>query len=405
MLRGATLMSGRVADVAIDSTTQKIEIIGVVDPKPLDVIEDCTDMVVFPSAVEPHAHLDKVLLCESGQNIKNPSGDLEGAISAMRNVTLSPRDVYRRAKAAVLEMVGNGTTLIRTHVDVRSGVGISSIYPLIELKNWLRDEQIAELQIACLLGSPIAGVNGREHRRLLSRAIDVGIDVVGGCPYLDEDPRSALEVLMDASFDAGLPMDLHTDETLDQRTLTITDLIEAVDKRGVGSGIAASHCVSLSMQEYEIQTSVAIKLAELGISVIVLPQTNLFLQARNISSAAPRGIAPIKLLGEFGVKVAAGSDNARDPFCSMGRMDMFETASLLVMAAHLRPDQAWYSCSGGGREVLGYPDQGVEVGAQADLVLVDGANFASAIAKGSAKRTVIHKGRITSRTSVEREYF
>lgn len=404
ILQGVTLSSGRVTDIAIDSTTTKIEGIGDIEVSHFDNIEDCKGMVALPAAVEPHAHLDKALLSEFGQNVRNHRGDLAGAIKVMKEIQITPEDVFKRAKTAVLEMVGNGTTLIRTHVDVREGVGIANIEPLLELKRWLANENLAELQVAGLIGSPITGRNGRIHRRLLQQAVEGGIDVIGGCPYLEEDSKGALEILMNSAHDAKKPLDLHTDETLDPDIFTLSELIDATEKRGIGAGITASHCVSLGVQELDRQWSVGTQLLELGISVIVLPQTNLYLQARNFTIAPPRGIAPISLLRKIGVTVAAGSDNARDPFCEMGRMDMLETASLLVMAAHLTPDEAWDACSLSGRKVLGHASDGLELGAVADIVLLEGPNFVSAIAKASARRIVIHRGRVSIRTNVDRQF-
>lgn len=404
ILRGATLPRGEVADVAVDSETSLITEIGQISAGVSDTVEDCSGMMMLPAPVEPHAHLDKALLNESEYGIQNPKGDLAGAIDAMRMIRLHPEDVFNRAKLSLLEMVANGTTLIRTHVDVREAVGTSSLRALGEVARWANKSGLAELQIACLIGTPITGARGKENRRLLSKALDDGADVIGGCPYLEDDPKKALSILMDAAFDANKPLDLHTDETLDPKVFTIIDLIDAVGERGVGAGVTASHCVSLSMQDPDLQFETGRRLGELGISVIVLPQTNLYLQARGISQSPPRGIAPISLLREIGVTVAAGSDNARDPFCSVGRMDMLETAGLLVLGAHMRPDDAWYACSAMGRRVLGYPEADISVGSIANLLLIEGPNLASAIAKASAKRYVVHRGQMVVRSTVEREF-
>ena len=47
------------------------------------------------------------------------------------------------------------------------------------------------------------------------------------------------------------------------------------------AGTVASHCVSLGMQTIDVQRSVAEQVAAAGVAVVVLPQTNLFLQARD----------------------------------------------------------------------------------------------------------------------------
>ena len=81
--------------------------------------------------------------------------------------------------------------------------------------------------------------------------------------------------------EAGLPVDLHTDETLNPAMLALEDLAERVIATGFEHGVAASHCVTLALQPERRQQEVAEKVAAAGISVIALPHTNLFLQGRD----------------------------------------------------------------------------------------------------------------------------
>ena len=57
----------------------------------------------------------------------------------------------------------------------------------------------------------------------------------------------------------------------------------------------------------------------------------------------PRGLTAVRALRDAGVNVAAGADNLQDPFNPVGRACPFETAGLMVMAAHDLPVQAWRS--------------------------------------------------------------
>jgi cytosine deaminase len=98
------------------------------------------------------------------------------------------------------------------------------------------------------------------------------------------------------------------------------------------------------------QRAVARKAAAAGISVVCLPQTNLYLQANGLHTAPPRGLAPVRVLLEEGVNVCAGGDNLQDPFNPMGRADPLEAANLLVTVA-LDPQEAL---------ATGAPDRRVE---------------------------------------------
>jgi cytosine deaminase len=105
---------------------------------------------------------------------------------------------------------------------------------------------------------------------------------------------------------------------------------------------------------------------------------------------------------DAGVVVAAGADNVRDPFCSMGRLDALETAALMVMTAHLTPAEAWEACTTAARRVLGLPAVAVAVGSPAELLIVEGASLADAMAGAGERRIVIHQGRVVATTQVER---
>ena len=81
----------------------------------------------------------------------------------------------------------------------------------------------------------------------------------------------------------------------------------------------------------------------------------------------------------FGAVVAAGADNLQDPFNPLGRGCPFETAALMVLAAHLSPAEAWASVTG---------PRGIAVGQPADLIAVRASSLREAIAMGAPDRQV-----------------
>ena len=132
------------------------------------------------------------------------------------------------------------------------------------------------------------------QRALLREAIAMGIDVVGGCPHLETDPPPPTTDYSTLAAEAGLPIDLHTDETLNPSMLALEDLAERVVATGFPHHVAASHCVSLGMQSEIRQREVAEKVAAAGISVVALPHTNLFLQGRDCQVAMPRAVTAVE---------------------------------------------------------------------------------------------------------------
>ena len=96
-------------------------------------------------------------------------------------------------------------------------------------------------------------------------------------------------------------------------------------------------------------------MAEAGVSVISLPQTNLYLQGRDAEAAKPRGLTALAALHGAGVKVAAGGDNIQDPFNPMGRADPLEAASLFLSAGQLDVATAFDAVAASARSVCGWP--------------------------------------------------
>ena len=349
---------------------------------PAALVED--GYLLLPAFAEPHAHLDKAFLAE---RVPNPTGDLMGAILAMdaARPTITVADTIERAERAARLMLTNGTTAIRTHVDATTGNGLMSVEALIDVRERLRG--VVDIQICALTGWPSIGPEGADARALLREAIAMGVDVVGGCPHLETDPHEANENFLSIAAEAGLAVDLHTDECLDADVLALEDLARRVIDSGFPHPVVASHCVSLGMQTEARQQEVSDLVAAAGISVVVLPQTNLFLQGRSHQSCMPRALTAVKALRAAGVNVAAGADNLQDPFNPVGRADALETASLMVMAAHLLPDEALATVTSAPRQAMGLSDPG-------DRVAIHAASVREAIAMAPGGRIVL-RARLT----------
>jgi cytosine deaminase len=312
--------------------------------------------------------------------------------------TMTVEDNAERAERAVRLLVANGVTAIRSHADTTLDNGLRSIEALARVRERVAD--LVDLQIVALVSWPITGPAGADQRALLREALGAGADVVGGCPHLEDDPGAANEVLLDIAADAGRQIDLHTDETLDAGILGLRDLAALVARSGFAHGVTASHCVSLGVQPADVQDAVADEVAAAAVSVVTLPQTNLYLQGRAHRVASPRGLTALGALLGAGANVAGGADNLQDPFNLVGRGDPLETAALLVMAGHLSPEQAYHAVSTAGRVALGLPEVTIEPGQPAELLAIRASTLRDAIASASADRVVVHRGRVVSRTRV-----
>jgi cytosine deaminase len=402
ILHNARDRSGRRIDVAVDESGTIVDVRAAVSVEPGDEVLDLNGWLLVPSLVEPHAHLDKALTADK---VPNPRGDLMGAIDAW--IDAASRGVFgldemtERGVRTLERLLFAGVTHVRTHVNVGDG---DPEFVHLRAVRAAADEMrgLVDVQLVALMHSPLAGAEGSVNRRMLAQALDIGVDLVGGCPHLEEDGVGMIDVVLDAAADAGVGLDLHVDETLDPSMTRLVDLARLVSDRGFDDPVTASHCVSLSMQSPAVQEAVARSVAEARIAVVSLPQTNLFLQGWDHPTAMPRGIAPIDVLRRNGVVVAAGGDNVQDPFNPMGRCDPLETAALLVMASHQRAEDAFSMVTDESRRVLGLPLVDVQVGRVADVVAVDATSVREMLAEAPVARRVFRSGREVAVTTTSR---
>jgi cytosine deaminase len=398
LLRGVQLATRQVVDVRLHG--ERIEAVGA--PGTLPPAPDSLDLsgyLLLPAPAEPHAHINTALTAD---RIPNPAGDLDGAIAAWHHyqASVTHDDFVDRATRAALLGLANGTTAIRTHIDIDETVGTKAVQALLEVRERLRD--LVDLQLVPL-PVKLTGPECAEVQAVLRKAMELGVDVVGGCPHLDPDPVAYHQLALSLAAEFGCPVDLHTDETLDHSVLYLPHLADLVAETRFPHGVTASHCVSLGVQPPEVVADIAKRVAAAGMAVVCNPQTNLVLQARGWPSAPPRGLTALRSLVEAGVTVAGGGDNLRDPFNPVGRADPLETASLLVTAGHLTLEEAYAAVSSGARAAMGLPEVQVAPGFPAELLAVQASSLGEAIAGGTS-RVVIHQGRVVSRTTITREF-
>ena len=358
-----------------------------------NAVIDLRGNLVLPSFAEPHAHLDKAFLAD---RVPNPTGDLMGAILGLEEIrdSITFDDIVERSCMAVQLLSRNGVTAVRTHADTTLTGGLTPVLALLETKR--RCAHFMDVQVAALLDWPISGPNAQPRLELARAAIEAGVDVVGGCPHLDENPHQAIDTLLSLAIDSGLPLDLHADENLRPTSDDLEYLADSILRNNIQHQVTASHCVSLSAQSPADIARISEKVAAANISVVALPLTNLFLQSRDVQSVAPRGITPTRALSSAGVTVAAGADNLQDPFNILGRGDPLETAALMVLAAHETPVRAMDMVTTNSHHVISPGRSFLTVGDKADFVVVTATNLREAIAMGPPDRTVVYGGVVIS---------
>jgi cytosine deaminase len=389
VLRNATLPDGTHHDIQLhDGRVGAILPSGLGSHATGDDVLDLTGFLLLAAPAEPHAHLDKAL---SWDLINPPMGDLQLAISSWRaySSVMTADSIADRAREQALKMLSNGTTAIRSHVDMLSGdQPLRGVHALVQVRDELAG--LMDIELVALAGWDAADST-------IEAALDLGVNLVGGAPYLAPDPHADLVRLLAIAERRGVGVDMHTDEGLGGEP-TIVELARIV--RDWTQPVSAGHCVRLGTLEPAELSEVIAEVLASDIGIISLPITNLYLQGWQHPVSTPRGLTALRALLDAGVRVGAGADNVRDPFNPVGRSDALETASLLVTAGHLTLDEAYLAVSNGARSVMSLPEAGVTVGAAAELLAVRGANLSDVVANASAERFVIHAGNLVAQSTV-----
>jgi cytosine deaminase len=394
-LQGATLPDGTRCDVrVVGERIAAVAGAGALDPASGDEVLDLAGYVLLPAPAEPHAHLDKVL---SADTVGVHAHDLIAAIEAWHahRETIDADEIAGRATEGARMLLAHGATAVRTHVDVGPGIELRAAEALVRVREALRD--VMDIQIVAL-SYPLTGPDGEANVRRLREAAAIGVDLIGGAAHIDPDPTGSIETALQVASEAGLPVDIHMDEHT-RGDLDLSAL--AARARSFAHAVTASHCVGLGSLPGSVPDDVPRDVAAAGVSVVTLPQTNLYLQGRGQRQATPRGLTAIAALRAAGALVAGGGDNFQDPFIPIGSGDPLQSAQLLVSAAQLDPDDAYELVSDAARAVMGLEPVRLEHGAPAELLAVRASSLREAVATTTEARVVMHAGRVVARTVVE----
>lgn len=339
--------------------------------------------VAFPGLVNLHAHADRAFTVDSFRP-RSFSDALTASAAARAAFTVE--DVAARALRLFERSVSHGVTRIRTHTDVDGIVELRSMLGVLSAKQQVAGKLDVEIVAFSTSKNDLAEADASAR---LKDAVAMGANLIGASLNASANPAQALAALLDLAEATGLPVDLHLDEHLEPHRMLAGQVADAITARALQGRVTLSHLCVLSALNPKIAGELIKKLARAEVTVVALPETNLYLQERERGEEegpVRRGLAPIRELRAAGIEVRLGTDNVRDWFFPFGDADMLDTALVAAVAAHLDDEAELIAAICGGRRAI-------EEGAAADLVLARGASFDDALARRSADRTVFKAGR------------
>jgi cytosine deaminase len=403
LIRGATLPDGRLnQDIAVRDG-RIVAVAPAIDGDAREVIEAGGNLLT-PPFVDPHFHMDATL--SLGLPRMNVSGTLLEGIALWGELrpTLTVEAVVDRALRYCDLAVSKGLLAVRSHVDV-SDPKLVTVQALLEVR--ARVAPYLDLQ---LVAFPQDGFyRGPDAEAALLRALDMGVDVVGGIPHFErtmDAGRESVEALCRIAADRGLRVDMHCDETDDPMSRHVETLAAQTVRFGLQGRVSGSHLTSMhSMDNYYVSKLLPL-MAEAGMAAIPNPLINMMLQGRHDTYPKRRGLTRIPEMLDAGIPVALGQDCVLDPWYSMGSGDLLDVAHMAVHATQMGSvaDKAklFDAVTTVPAQVLGLEGYGLEPGCHADMVLLQARDPAEAIRLRPVRLKVIRRGKVISETPPER---
>jgi len=359
---------------------------------------DLDGRLVTPGLVEAHIHLDKALLAD---RVSGSAGTAAEAIrltgQAKRGFTTA--DIVARARRVLDMAVAAGTTAMRAHVEVDPIIGLAGMEAMLALER--EYAPAVDIQLCAFAQEGILQAPGTE--RLLRRALEMGADVVGGCPYNDTDAARHIEIVFALAREFAVDADFHVDFFDEPEHLHVREIVRQTERLGWQKRVAVGHLTELAALPPAEQAALTADLARAGIGVISLPLTDLYLMGRADTRNVRRGLTPIRRLLEAGVPVALASNNIRNPFTPIGTADPTHLTFVGAVAAHMGTPELMRELVGTvttyPARILNLRDYGCAAGCRADLVAWDCRRPEEIVTSLPARRLVVKGGRV----SVEHE--
>ena len=365
---------------------------------------DAQGLLLSPPFVDAHFHMDATL--SYGLPRVNQSGTLLEGIALWGELKplLTQEAQMERALAYCDWAVAKGLLAIRSHVDV-CDPRLLAVEALLEVKR--RVAPYIDLQLVAFPQDGVmrGSLGPQQHMDNLKRALDMGVDVVGGIPHFERtmaDGALSVKLLCELAAERGLRVDMHCDESDDPLSRHVETLAFETQRLGLQGRVTGSHLTSMhSMDNYYVSKLLPL-MAEAQLQVVANPLINITLQGRHDTYPKRRGMTRVPELLAAGINVAFGHDCVMDPWYSLGSGDMLEVAHMGLHVAQMTSQSAMRQCfdavTVNPARILGLQGYGLEVGCNADFVLLQAHDPVEAIRLRATRLQVFKRGKLLAQT-------
>ena len=363
---------------------------------------DAAGQLVTPPFVDSHFHMDATLALHD-QERRNVSGTLLEGIALWGD--LKPEQTVERITERAMKLlswsIARGTLAIRSHVDI-CDPQLRAVEALVAVR-----EQIKPYVDLQLVAFPQDGyLRDPKAKAQLTRALDLGVDVIGGIPHFErtmDDGAESVRQLCELAAERGLMVDMHCDESDDPLSRHIESLAYHTQRCGLQGRVTGSHLTSMhSMDNYYVSKLLPL-MAEARINAICNPLVNMVLQGRHDTYPKRRGLTRVKEMLAAGINVALGHDDIVDPWYPLGSHDMLEVAHMGVHALHMsgttEMEQLFGAVTRNAARILNLEGYGLEPGCYADMVVLQAPDPIEALRLRATRLKVIRRGRVIAESA------
>jgi cytosine deaminase len=355
---------------------------------------DLGGRLVSSGLIETHIHLDKSCILD---RCKAEKGDLEEAIQEVARAKkgFTPDDVYARARKTLEKSILNGTTHMRTQLEVDPGIGLrglEGVRRLIDEYRWAIDIEICIFPQEGLLNNP-----GTDE--LMVEALKNGGSVVGAAPYTDSNPHGQIDRIFAMAREFDIDIDMHLDFAPTADNLDLLYVCEQTEKFNYGGRVAIGHVTKLSAAAPDLLARCGKRMADAGVALTVLPSTDLYLMGRHQDHSVMRGVTPSHRLLHHGVNCSLSTNNVLNPFTPFGDCSLVRMANLYANICQVGAKgdirECFHMISSRSARLMNLKNYGLAPGCLADVVVFDATSAEEAVAELAPVLYAFKRGRKT----------
>jgi cytosine deaminase len=301
--------------------------------------------------------------------------------------------ISENARRAVALAALHGNLHIRALADVDTKARLEGVKALLRVRDEFRG--VVDVQVVAFAQDGIVREPGAAA--LMSEAMRLGADVVGGIPWIeatDADQAEHVRFCFELAREFDKDVSMLLDDAGDARLRTLELMARATIARGWEGRALAHHCRAMALYDEAYFRELVPLLKRARVPVVTDPHTGpLHARVRELLAA--------------GVDVCLGQDDISDAYYPFGRNNMLEVAflasHLLWMTGRADIERLYDMVTTAAAKAMNVGEFGLAVGKPAHLVVLDAPDVIEALRWHAPPAHVVSHGRLLDAAVLRRQ--